>query len=138
MAKVTNPLMSISASGTVGKIAAFRTTKGGFVCALKPKSYAQNSIAMLINQQRMSDARTSFKTLSDQDRGLWQQVATYRNYNLWPAFFAEYNYQMIVYPNMPLIPDPRVRGTPAPGPLIGTQWDSGATTWDGGTTIFDA
>ena len=106
MAKITSPLMSLSASGTVGKIAAFRSTKGGAVCALKPNPYAQNSAAMLANQQRMRDAHTAFLTLTEQERGWWQQVADARQYGLWPAFFAEYNYQMIVAPAMPLIPEP--------------------------------
>lgn len=104
MAKIHGPLMSLSVSGTVGKIASFRATKGGSVCAMKPNSYAQNTLTMLSNQQRMRDARTAFSTLSAQDLGYWQLVATARRNNVWPTFFAEYNYQMVVAPDLPLIP----------------------------------
>ena len=109
MAKITGPLMSLSASGTVGKIAAFRATKGGSVCAMKPDRYAQNTQAMLVNQQRMKDARASFSNLSTEDLGYWKLAAEYKNMEVWPFFFAEYNFQYVQAPDAPLIPSPDMR-----------------------------
>lgn len=109
MAKVTNPLHSLNASGTVGKLAAFRSTAAGSVCAMKPDSYRQASAAQLENQQMMIDARAAFLTLSPADLGHWNARAAAIHNTAWPTFFAEYQCQQIVAPNMPLIPEPTLR-----------------------------
>ncbi|MFA5825508.1 MAG: hypothetical protein WC825_05995 [Gallionellaceae bacterium] len=105
MAKIIHPLHSLSASGTIGRTLSFRATLGGAVATSKAKSYPQTSAAQLINQQAMRDARAAFLTLSVADKNKWHAVAVVRRSNTWATFFAEYQYQMIVAPAMPLIPE---------------------------------
>ena len=105
MAKIKHPLHSISASGTIGGAISFRATARGAVAANTPQPYAQKSSAQLANQQRMSEARAAFKTLSTADRGHWQTLASKYRRSAWACFFAEYQYQFTQTPNMPLIPE---------------------------------
>jgi hypothetical protein len=110
MAKITNPLHSLAASGTVGGTFSFRQTSRGSVCTKKAHSYPQTSEAQLLNQQKMRDARAAYLTLNATDLSYWQQLASTRRRSKWLCFFAEYIYQNIEPPNAPLIPDPQVYG----------------------------
>lgn len=105
MAKITHPLHSLSASGTIGRAVSFRATKSGSVATAKPKTYAQTSAAQLLQQQMMRDARAAFLTLTTADKNKWHAVAVVRRSNTWATFFAEYCYQNIIAPAMPLIPE---------------------------------
>jgi len=109
MAKLVGPLHSLSASGSVGKMHGFRTTKAGAVCARVPSPYKQHTPNMLTNQQTMRDARSAFLSLSVMDLTRWQARATAIRLGLWQTFFTEYRYQRIAPPAMPLIPEPSLR-----------------------------
>jgi len=106
LAKVFGPLHSISASGTVGHAVSFRATTAGAVVTSKARSYQQNSSAQLANQQRMLDARDAFRTLDSTDLTDWRAVGLARRCSAWAAFFAEYQYQYVQAPGLPLIPEP--------------------------------
>jgi len=106
MAKIINPLHSLSASGTVGKIASFRATIGGAVCTRKARKYKTTTPLQEENKQRMRDARKAFLHLSTTDRIFWQQRATALKGAVWPIFFAEYQFQNVIAPAFPLIPEP--------------------------------
>lgn len=109
MARVKSPLFSLSATGSIGKVAAFRTTRYGSVCAFSPSSYAQNTPNMLANQQAMIDAAIAYKSLSNADLSEWQARAIAIHQDVWPCFFAEYRLQAVTAPNSPLIPEPYLR-----------------------------
>lgn len=106
MAKVFAPLHSLAASGSIGKVISFRATSKGAVVTSKPQPYRQSSPAMLENQQRMIDARATFKALSAADRNHWNALATARGRTPWFSFFTEYQIQFIQAPGAPLIPAP--------------------------------
>lgn len=106
MAKIKNPLMSISAAGTIGKTIAFRATKSGSVAAMKPHCYCQQSPNELLNQQVMKNARAAFLTLDTADKADWKKLEIARLMPSWNLFFTEYQTQQITPPNMPLIPEP--------------------------------
>ena len=106
MTKIKGPLHSLAASGSVAGLFSFRQTAGGSVLTKKPAPYPQTSPNQLANQQRMTDARTSFLALSSTDLALWQVVAVARKRSAWASYFAEYQYQFIQTPNAPLIPEP--------------------------------
>lgn len=105
MAKIIHPLHSLSASGTIGRTLSFRATRGGSVATSKAKSYPQTSDAQIAQQELMIAARAAFLTLGPEDLNLWRAVAVARRSNTWTAFFAEYNYQNVVEPDLPLIPE---------------------------------
>lgn len=109
MARIKNPLFSLSASGSIGKVVAFRATRFGSVCAFSPSSYSQNTENMLINQQAMINARSAFNTLSVVDLASWASRANAINKDVWPCFFSEYRLQRVTAPNMPLIPEAHLR-----------------------------
>jgi len=106
VAKVRNPLHSISASGSIGESLSFRATRGGSVAAHKPKPYPQSSPNMIANQQRMVAARAAFIALSPTDLQHWQATADARGRPVWLEFFFEYQIQFITAPGAPLIPQP--------------------------------
>lgn len=106
MAKIRGPLHSLSASGSIGGALSFRATGTGSVCAKKPQPYAQRAQEQLLNQARMSAARTAYGTLTTTDREHWQAYATARGGSAWSCFFAEYQYQFCSDDTMPLIPEP--------------------------------
>ena len=108
MAKIKNPIYSLSASGSIGGILSFRSTAGGSVCTKKPGSYAQQTTGQLANQQQMIDARKSFKLLTQKQLQQWQARANAVKLKIWPEYFREYQNQMVTYPNQPLIPEPYI------------------------------
>ena len=105
MAIVKQPLHSLSASGSIGGAVSFRATAGGAVCTMKAKKYPQQSTAQLTNQARMQAARVAFRGLATADRNLWQLLATKYRRSAFACFFAEYQYQVVQAPNVPLIPE---------------------------------
>ena len=104
MAKITGPLMSISASGSIGKVLGFRATPSGAVVARCPAPYPQNTPNMLLNQKRMRDARATFKELNIIDAADWQALGMKYRMSAWAEFFKEYQAQNIMHPAAPLIP----------------------------------
>jgi hypothetical protein len=105
MAKTTGPLFSLAASGTVGKLISFRMGKSGPEVTKKPHPKTQPSAQQAIERQRMKDARAGFLTLSVEDLGYWQELATVKSRPVWLVFFQEWQIQQVVAGQMPLIPD---------------------------------
>ena len=104
MARVVNPLFSLSASGSIGKMITFKQTPGGAVVTRKAEPYKQQSENQLLNQQTMHSALAAFKTLSTTDLARWRAVAVKKGISAWAEFFFEYHVQSVVHPGMPLIP----------------------------------
>lgn len=109
MAKVSQPLFSFSATGTVGGMVSFRSTGGPHVAKRKPSAYSQDTAAMRANQQRMKDARTAFKALDADTLAAWRQTAAQYNKETWTYFFTQYQYQLITAPDAPQVPETYIR-----------------------------
>lgn len=108
MAKVENPLHSLSVSGSIGGTLTFKATANGSVVTKKALSYPQITPNQLANQQVMINALAAFKTLNVKNRGYWQDLAAKYHRSAWTCFFSEYQYQVITPPDMPLIPEPNL------------------------------
>lgn len=108
MAKVTGPLLSLAASGTVSGLVSFRMGRKGAEVTKKPHPRTPPTTQQTIERQRMRDARTAFKALSNADLANWQAWATFKGRPVWMAFFAEWQAQQIEAGQAPLIPDPNI------------------------------
>jgi hypothetical protein len=109
MAKVSCPLHSISASGSIGRVLSFRACQNGSVATRKALPYAQISTIEKLNQQRMKDAQAAFKLLSPADLQRWQTLVAGTGKSAWVYFFKMYQTQNIDPPNTPLIPEITIR-----------------------------
>ena len=105
MAKVTHPLHSLSASGSIGGVVTFRNTKAGAVATGTPQPYPQTAPAQLIQQARMKTARLAWHQLNAADLRNWKKVGSKYGRSAWVSFFAEYQYQNVAAPGAPLIPE---------------------------------
>jgi hypothetical protein len=104
MAKVTSPLMSINATGSIGGVLTCKKVNGISTIRKKAGRRPCNSIPQEAEKQRMRDARESFTALSDEDLTLWGYIATKRKLSSWVTFWAEYQNQRVIAPDAPLIP----------------------------------
>jgi hypothetical protein len=105
MAKVTGPLLSISASGSLGKHMTFRAGRSGVVLTRHVKKYAQTSELQLMQQQYMIAMAEIWRDLPANEKTLWEAVGKKRRCTGWAAYWAECNYQFVEYPTNPYIPD---------------------------------
>lgn len=104
MARITGPLFSLAAAGTVGKTLQFRRSAEVQLVQLHPYQPPSASDLQVICRDRMRAARAAWLALSDGDRTLWHYIAHKRRLTDWVCFFAEYQYQNIQAPGAPLIP----------------------------------
>jgi hypothetical protein len=105
VAKVTNPLHSLSASGSIGGVVTFRNTNNGAVVTNTPRPYAATTPAQLIQQGRMKAARTAWGALNAADLRNWRKVGKKYGRSAWASFFTEYQFQNVTAPGAPLIPE---------------------------------
>jgi hypothetical protein len=109
MAKVKNPLHSLSASGRLAKTVSFRQSAEASHARKVPAPYKQKTPAQLTNQKRMRDARITFLSLSVPDRASWDRVANFHGKASWTYFFTQYQSQVIDWPNFPRITEITLR-----------------------------
>ena len=114
MAKVTNPLMSLSATGALAGQIIFAGLHSG------TRAYALRQAKVTgapARKQRYRDGCTAWQALSPQDKSTWTTTGQYDRLNGFQAFMRNWLNTW--------------------APTAGTTWDGGLTTWDGGLTIFD-
>ena len=87
----------------------FKGTNAGAVVTTIAKPYAQRTPNEIANQQRMKDARQTFKQLSTADLTLWRHLAALKGVSAWVYFFKIYQQQNVDTPNAPLIPEITIR-----------------------------
>jgi hypothetical protein len=104
MAKITAPLFSISASGTIGKKVTFRATKHGNRAGKPPVPSPSATIPQQFNRQQMRDAAVTWYLLDQPDRDEWQLYGAPVDRSGWVAFFTEYVIQQCQPPEFPLVP----------------------------------
>ena len=115
MAKVTGPLMSMSATGQLGRQIIFAGLgKGSRAYQLKPPKGTGNPA----RKSLYADGCAAWQALTNEQKQVFVEAAR-------PLKLTGFNLYMRDY----------LSAGPAPS---GTQWDGGATTWDGGATTWDA
>lgn len=116
MAKVSNPLMSMSAAGSIGSMLTYSTTTSSPVAKRMSAPAKRTSTAQQARRALYLDAVSSWNALTDIEKTAYSEAAA-------PLKITGYN----MYLSQHI----------APPPSAGTIWDDGETTWDGGATLWD-
>lgn len=109
MAKVTAPLMSVSASGTVAKLITFRQTGAGSICQLPPIPRKPPSQPQQAERARFAAALHAWRDLDQQTRDIWSARGIVFARQPVVLFASEYLLQNCQPPRLPLVPSPTGR-----------------------------
>jgi hypothetical protein len=104
MPKVTGPLFSIAASGSVAGLLTFKQTTHGAVCTVKPANDRTRTTRQATERDRMKAAAVAWHGLDNDTRTIWQSNSLPTIKSAWMCFFHEYVAQQIIAPNLPRIP----------------------------------
>lgn len=104
MPKVTGPLFSIAASGSVARLLTFKMTAHGPVCTKTPQDLNSRSTGQAKERDRMQAAALAWQGLDDDTRTIWQSNTVPTIKSAWMCFFHEYVAQQVRPPNLPRIP----------------------------------
>lgn len=128
MAKVTGPLFSLSASGSVAGKLTIRNTRHGFTAVHKTTPHDPATQFQLIERQTMRDAAAAWNTLDPEIKLIWNSSAIPTIKSGWMDFFQEWKTQRIAAGSLPLIPTnfigvPPAIDWPEPEPIndLGTK-----------------
>lgn len=102
--RVTFPLMSISASGTLAKKLTFRATKRGPMVSAWGKPDKAPSNAQRRNRDRLKAIAALWNDLDETTREKWISQAAYVSKNPWLLFANECYLQNVFPPALPKIP----------------------------------
>jgi hypothetical protein len=104
MAKVTAPLFSFSASGTVAGKLTYRATKRGAVCQTRAISGKPANTNQLRERSRFADALAAWRTLDSPTLAKWHAVGLRFALADHKAFTKQYLIQRCTPPQLPRIP----------------------------------
>jgi len=116
MAKLINPLHSLTATGTVGRIATYRNSLRGAEAHTKPAPSKSHSWQQLQRRLLYSHGCAAWNALSPAAKQSWRAIGAATQITGFNAFMQQY-----------------LDTTPLP-PL--TIWDGGNTSWDYGRTVW--
>lgn len=117
MAKLTNPLFSISATGSLSKTLNYQMQAGQPIARKWHKPLALVSPSQLTQRDKYITAVANWILLSQLEKAAFEPLARYKRITPFNAYLS-----------IQLQPEP---------PLLGTIWDAGLTTWDSNTTLWD-
>ncbi len=104
MAKVSGPLFSIGASGTIADLLTFNPSQQATVVRLRPAHYPPPTTPQQIIRQRMKDAATAWATLTPTERAEWALIAANSGKLPFAKYLIEWNAQSSTLANPPNIP----------------------------------
>jgi hypothetical protein len=114
MPKITGPLMSISARGTVAGTVNYRETKRGCVARVHSKPTGEATAKQLAIRAINKQVSQSWASVSTEERATWNELSESHNYSPFNAFFV-FNFKRVltgqvisnVYPPLiePELPD---------------------------------
>ncbi len=116
MARITHPLHSLAASGSIGSRLTFSRVKSGGVVKNWSKPTDRKTAAQLAQRAAYQSGIAYWKTLTTAQKLLYNTTAEKEHITGFNLF---------------------MRGWLTPAAPSGTIWDGGATTWDGGATTWD-
>lgn len=93
MAKISGPLFSFGASGTVGNMLTFNQSLSRPVARRKPSGYAPATPAQAIQRDAMSAAAVAWRALSTPTRAEWIALTNGRANTAFSKFFLEWTAQ---------------------------------------------
>lgn len=104
MAKTTNPLFSVAASGRIGKVLTFRQGETISTARMWRDQTAAASTYQMAARLRMSWASSIFATLTASERAKWQKYADAMSLPIFAAYMREFAAQQCTLTAHPLIP----------------------------------
>ena len=116
MAKVSGPLMSFDASGSIGKLINYTSTTGGKTVRGWAKPTGTPNAVQVSRRNRYREGAAAWQVLTPEGQAAYNTTAA-------PQKLTGYNLF--------------IRAWLTPWPPVGTIWDDGATTWDSGATVWD-
>lgn len=116
MAKVTAPLHSITASGSIGGTLTMLRAMSRNIAKKKSKPGGEPSAAQLARRAYYRQASAEWMALTPLQKATWKPAAD-------AAQITPYNAYMSA-------------ALAAYSPAAGVAWDAGAAVWDGGTAVW--
>jgi hypothetical protein len=104
MAKVTGPLLSISAAGTVGDAVTFRRAAGKNIVSAKSKGAAAPSAAQLAERQRAAWAAESWRAIDGKAKPQWLAAAAAAALPVFGLYMREFILQQCGAGDQPMFP----------------------------------
>jgi len=104
MAKVLGPLYSMTASGKFKDNIVFKTSAKGTTAGAMPLKRKSTSPLQEVQQDKFRIAKDGWKTLSDDDKGVWAESAAIRGTTAYRLYVSEYFVQQCEPPNLPIAP----------------------------------
>lgn len=117
MAKVTGPLHSLSASGTVGGTLTMLRQRGQNIAKRASKPGGKPSAAQLTQRALYRASAASWSALDQNAKNAWREKAAAAQITPFNAYMSATLH--------------------AGAPIAGTLWDGGSTTWDAGASSWD-
>jgi hypothetical protein len=135
MAKVTQPLFSLTAKGGLGSSIVFTGSTGGARAILYVKPKAPGIPA---TKARFTAACKSWKTLTKTAKALWTAAGQSRGISGFSAYLSDWLRYLIgqgsaIWDSGATIWDSDLASWDV---LTIAQWDAGAAVWDGGGAIW--
>lgn len=104
MPKVTGPLFSLRASGTLKGALTFGTQSGLNVVRARITPRDPRTIAQVSQRARVADIADAWHGMTAGDRADWQAAASTNQMNGYAYFVRQYHLQDVTPPNIPSIP----------------------------------
>jgi hypothetical protein len=116
MAKVTAPLHSLTASGSIGNTLTMLRALSRNIAKKKSKPGGTPSAAQLARRAYYRQASADWMALTNLQKAAWKPAADAAQITPFNAFMRA--------------------ALKAYSPASGVAWDSGSATWDGGTAVW--
>lgn len=116
MAKVTAPLMSMTASGSIANVLTMLRASSRNIAKKKGAPGGTPSAAQLARRAFYQSAAADWSAMTAPQKAAYAAAAAARQITPFNAYMSE---RLQAY-----------------NPAAGTQWDAGAAVWDGGATVW--
>ena len=104
MAKVIGPLFSLAASGTYRDEFVFRQTVNGPVVSNLPRQIGSRSPSQIAQAEAVKSMAAAWTALPTLQKNAWTACAAQTSKTGYALFWAEWFFQEVVTPDLPLIP----------------------------------
>lgn len=116
MAKVKSPLMSLTASGTIGSTLTMLRQASRNIAKKKGRPGGQPSAAQLARRALYQARAASWHALTAPEKADWKLIGDARQITAFNAYMSA--------------------GIAGGTPPAGVAWDGGSTAWDGGSAVW--
>ena len=104
MPRVTGPLFSAGASGAFAGVCEFRMVNGKAVVTAAKRMNRPQGPEQQANAARFKTAIGGWKSLDEEQQGLWKTKAAFQKLTGYQLYLREYLRQGVVPPHQPILP----------------------------------